>query len=55
MQYRATPHSKNHISPAELMFGRQTDMNDSSPCEIPNNKFSVGDPAKFRVYADRDN
>jgi hypothetical protein len=63
MQYRLTPHSTTHTNPAELMFGRQfrsrldimkydlqTDMNERSPCELSNNKFAVGDPAKFRVY-----
>jgi hypothetical protein len=68
MQYRATPHSTTHISPAEIMFGRQirsqldimkynlqTDMNERSSCEMPNNKFAVGDPVQFRVYAEKDN
>jgi hypothetical protein len=68
MQYRVTPHSTTHISPAELMFGRQirsrlyimkydlkTDMNEHSSCEMPNNKFAVGHPVQFRVYTDKDN
>jgi hypothetical protein len=60
--YRVTPHSTTHISPAELMFGKQiqirldimkydlqTDMNERSPCKRPNNKFAVGDPVQFRI------
>jgi hypothetical protein len=51
-----TPHSTTHISPAELMFETKiksrldimkydlhTHMNERLPCEITNNKFSVGD------------
>jgi hypothetical protein len=30
-------------------------MNERSPCEMPKNKFTVGDPDQFKVYADKDN
>jgi hypothetical protein len=38
-----------------MKYDLQTEMNECLPCEMPNNKFAVGDPVQFWVYAYKDN